>query len=556
MNTDPHHCSACGTVLDASAPGGLCPRCLLAGAMQPTEPAGADREPPSIAEVGAAFPQLEIVALVGQGGMGWVFQARQPKLNRLVALKLLPASLAERDAAFAGRFEREGQLLARLHHPNIVAVHDSGAAGGFFYLLMEFVEGVNLRQAMRSARFTPAQALAIVPHICDALQFAHDEGVLHRDIKPENILLDGKGRVKLADFGIAKLIGDGPDESHAPHESQHANFTQSGTTLGTPSYMAPEQRDTPADVDHRADIYSLGVVFYELLTGELPVGKFALPSEISASDPRVDAIVRQALEKERERRQSSAGEVKTQVETLAGAPGSGEIARPPRLAGGEAPWRAYGAALLRVLPLAASWGFCVVFLVPKLRHLLTQKSLFPSDGFRALESTVLRMFDPDAAVLLLLFCAAIALAEWLLPVWRRHRRLALRVVSAAGNGIALVSLLGLVVMALILAGAKSVAVTAKAPPARTPPGSVASAEERPARAELETAYQEYERLLTALRTATFELEVADFGEASEAERRERRAGIEAKCHALAEQTARLREQILAIGRRAAEPHGR
>ena len=162
--------------------------------MQPTEPSS-DREAPSLAEVSAAFPQLEILALIGQGGMGWVFKARQPKLNRFVALKLLPASLAERDAAFAGRFEREGQLLARLHHPNIVAVHDSGFVAAhqpstlnpqpsFYYLLMEFVEGVNLRQAMRSSRFTPAQALAIVPHICDALQFAHDEGVLHRDINP------------------------------------------------------------------------------------------------------------------------------------------------------------------------------------------------------------------------------------------------------------------------------------------------------------------------------------------------------------------------------------
>ena len=177
--------------------------------IRPSRPFEAARQPPpSIETVQAAFPQLEVLEFIGQGGMGWVFKARQPKLNRFVALKLLPSSLAERDVSFAGRFEREGQLLARLHHPNIVAVHDSGAAGGFFYLLMEFVEGVNLRQAMRSSRFTPTQALAIVPHICDALQFAHDEGVLHRDIKPENILLDAKGRVKLADFGIAKLIGE------------------------------------------------------------------------------------------------------------------------------------------------------------------------------------------------------------------------------------------------------------------------------------------------------------------------------------------------------------
>ena len=327
MNTDPLLCSSCGAVLDASAPGGLCPRCLMAGALLPTDPATGPRlsAPPTVEQVAAAFPQLEVLALIGAGGMGAVFRARQPKLHRLVALKVLPASLAERDPAFAERFEREGQMLARLHHPNIVAVYDSGRAGDFFYLLMEHVDGVNLRQAMRASRFTPAQALAIVPRICDALQFAHDEGVLHRDIKPENILLDAKGRVKLADFGIGKIIGESGTrvppvnaDITAGTAVPQSSLTQTGTALGTPQYMAPEQRDRPEQVDHRADIYSLGVVFYELLTGELPVGKFAPPSELSASDPRVDAIVRQALEKERDRRQHSAGEVRTQVETIAG----------------------------------------------------------------------------------------------------------------------------------------------------------------------------------------------------------------------------------------------
>ena len=294
--------------------------------MVPTEPLAEAAPVPGLATVREAFPQLEILELVGQGGMGWVFKARQPKLDRVVALKLLPASLAERDAAFAGRFEREGQLLARLHHPNIVAVHDSGRAGDFFYLLMEYVDGVNLRQAMRSSRFTAAQALAIVPHICDALQFAHEEGVLHRDIKPENILLDGKGRVKLADFGIAKLLGDGAEGMPGmPGSPLEGNLTQGGAVLGTPSYMAPEQRHTPADVDHRADIYSLGVVFYELLTGELPTGSFPVPSAKSAADPRVDAIVQQALEQERTRRQHSAGKMKTQVAQLNAAYSPQEI---------------------------------------------------------------------------------------------------------------------------------------------------------------------------------------------------------------------------------------
>jgi serine/threonine protein kinase len=139
------------------------------------------KSPPSLKSVRAAFPQLEIVELIGQGGMAAVFKARQPKLNRLVALKILPERLAA-DPAFAERFAREGQMLARLNHPNIVAVYDFGESGGYYYLLMEYVDGVNLRQALRSGGFTPQQTLGIVPKICEALQYAHDEGVLHRDV--------------------------------------------------------------------------------------------------------------------------------------------------------------------------------------------------------------------------------------------------------------------------------------------------------------------------------------------------------------------------------------
>src|SRR5450759_2394419 len=117
-----------------------------------------------------------------------------------------------RDSTFAARFTREAQTLAVLSHPNIVTVHDFGQSGGFFYLLMEFVDGVNLRQAMQAGRFTPQQAMMLVPRICEALQFAHDEGILHRDIKPENILLDTRGRVKIADFGIAKLVGEAKEK--------------------------------------------------------------------------------------------------------------------------------------------------------------------------------------------------------------------------------------------------------------------------------------------------------------------------------------------------------
>jgi hypothetical protein len=269
---------------------------------------------PELDELRTAFPALEIIELLGAGGMGRVFKVRQPHLDRFCALKLLPAGLAN-DPAWIERFTREARALARLNHPGIVQVFDFGEATApdvdgvtkkFPFLLMEYVDGVNLRQALRAGNLTAAEALSIVPAICSALQYAHQQGVLHRDIKPENILLDTEGRVKIADFGVAKLAG-------LP-ETPGGTLTGTGVQLGTAAYMAPEQIERPQDVDHRADIYSLGVVFYELLTGELPLGRFLAPSEKAGTDPRLDTIVFRTLEKERDRRFQSAGEVKTEVE--------------------------------------------------------------------------------------------------------------------------------------------------------------------------------------------------------------------------------------------------
>jgi len=341
MNHESQLCPKCGAPIPEGSPHGLCPKCLMAAAAATNDTGqatGVRPPPPAREEVAAAFPQLEVLELIGQGGMGAVFKARQPKLDRFVALKILARSRSE-SAAFAERFTREGRVLARLSHPGIVAVHDFGQEDGFFYLLMEYVDGVNLRQAMRAGRFTPEEALAVAPKICEALQFAHNEGVLHRDIKPENILLDSKGRVKIADFGIAKLVGElGREDA----------ITESGSRLGTPHYMAPEQIERPGEVDHRADIYSLGVVFYEMLTGELPIGRFAPPSEKSAADPRLDEVVFRALEKEPCRRQQSAEEVKTQVETISGQP----TASPQAVDQSKVPWRKW--ALFQTLGLASA----------------------------------------------------------------------------------------------------------------------------------------------------------------------------------------------------------
>jgi tRNA A-37 threonylcarbamoyl transferase component Bud32 len=307
--SNPHTCPKCAGVIPDEAPGGLCPKCALEGvATVPyTTPGGRKSPPPGIAEIAPHFPELEILELIGAGGMGAVYKARQPQLDRMVALKILSHDLAG-DPAFFERFNREARVLAHLSHPNIVGIHDFGTTGPYCYLTMEYVDGVNLRQAMQAGRFTPTEALAMVQHLCSALKFAHEEGILHRDIKPENILIDSKGRVKIADFGIAKLVGD----SH-----QHDfTLTLQGSVLGSPHYMAPEQIETPGDVDQRADIYSLGVVLYEMLTGGLPIGRFALPSEKAEMDARIDHIVMRTLEKEREARYQSAGEVSTEVETL------------------------------------------------------------------------------------------------------------------------------------------------------------------------------------------------------------------------------------------------
>jgi predicted Ser/Thr protein kinase len=261
---------------------------------------------PPPADLAQHFPQLEILDLLGQGGMGAVYKARQPGLDRLVAVKILPPE-AGIDAAFAERFTREARALARLNHPNIITVYDFGQTKGLYYFIMEYVDGVNLRQLLRSGRIHPEEALKLVPQICDALQYAHDEKFVHRDIKPENILLDKKGRVKIADFGIAKLLG-----------RTNADYTLTGPwqVMGTLHYMAPEQMDNPLKVDHRADIYALGVVFYEMLTGQLPLGRFAPPSQKVQVDVRLDEVVLRALESEPQRRYQQAREVKTDVEAI------------------------------------------------------------------------------------------------------------------------------------------------------------------------------------------------------------------------------------------------
>ena len=348
-------CPMCGSKLPPDAPSGMCPQCLLQQGLEESIPGdsasrsatiiGGGFVPPTPEELNEHFPQLEVIELIGKGGMGAVYKARQPSLDRMVALKVLPPEIGD-DAAFAERFTREARALAKLSHQNIVGVFDFGqTAGGsarvsdpavatdrrspvggetfgrtggsvgdrpqqgLFYFLMEYVDGTNLRDLIHNKSLTAKEALAIVPQICEALEFAHDEGIVHRDIKPENILVDKRGRVKIADFGLAKLL---------QAEQAGVTLTQAGQVMGTWYYMAPEQIERPLEVDHRADIYSLGVVFYEMLTGEVPAGRFELPSKKTGGDARLDDVVLRSLERDPGQRYQRASHIKTEVETIAG----------------------------------------------------------------------------------------------------------------------------------------------------------------------------------------------------------------------------------------------
>jgi hypothetical protein len=281
-------------------------------AVHPTDP----RDPGSPLEEGQTFHGLKIKALVAQGGMGVVYRARAPGSDRDVALKILPPALAAEEE-FRLRFDREARALAGLSHPQIVCLHDYGVEHHLMFLVMEFVEGQSLRQVLRERKVAPSRAVAILMELCKALEFAHKERVIHRDVKPENILIDPSGHVKLTDFGLAIRM-----------DAESARVTQTNFAVGTPHYMAPEQLERPAEVDHRADIYSLGVVLYEMLTQELPIGRFPVPSSRAAIDPAFDALVCRCLEKDPDSRYPSVADLRGALSAVPGAPRS---AGPPPL---------------------------------------------------------------------------------------------------------------------------------------------------------------------------------------------------------------------------------
>ena len=205
---------------------------------------------------GKQFGHYQIVAPLGEGGMAAVYKAYQPAMERYVAIKVLPRHMSSSDE-FVSRFRREARMLAQLQHPHILPVFDYGEADGYPYIVMPFIISGTLAELLHKQRLPLTQVRRIITQIGDALSYAHARGMIHRDIKPSNVLIDERGNCLLTDFGLARMV------------EASTNITTSGTVMGTPSYMSPEQ-GAGSNMDHRSDIYSLGIVLYEMITGRVP----------------------------------------------------------------------------------------------------------------------------------------------------------------------------------------------------------------------------------------------------------------------------------------------
>ena len=250
------------------------------------------------------LPQYEISHLIAAGGMGAVYAGTQRALDRPIAIKILPPDAAK-DGESIGRFRTEARAMARLSHPNIPTVFDFDVSAGYCYLAMEYIDGCNVHQLITRGELTPALTYKLLAQVCEALHFAHEHGIVHGDIKPSNLMVTHDGTVKLADFGLAQLMD--------PGNRQDDTFTP----MGTPEYAAPELWEPGVVMDHRADLYSLGCVFYEMLTGAPPEGQFQLPAASLKLDARVDTIITRCMQRKPDLRYQSAAEIKQAFEALA-----------------------------------------------------------------------------------------------------------------------------------------------------------------------------------------------------------------------------------------------
>src|SRR5262245_22475973 len=314
-----------------------------------SEPEEMTDDDPDESPVGRRIGPYQVVSQLGRGGMGKVFLAEDLRLERKVALKVLPAAFTQNPDRVR-RFEREAKAASALNHPNILTIHEIGEADGAHYIVSEFVEGKTLRDQIQRGPLNPAAAIEVARQVAGALAAAHATGIVHRDIKPENVMLRPDGLVKVLDFGLAKLTEgrrDGETEGHRDRGMERQwldtlsvspslrppvflSLTDPGMVMGTASYMSPEQA-RGLKVDHRADIFSLGVMLYEMLAGRRPF-EGATTSDVMAAiltkepeplgdlrseaGPELAQAVMRCLAKEREERFQTAGEFAAQLQAL------------------------------------------------------------------------------------------------------------------------------------------------------------------------------------------------------------------------------------------------
>ncbi|MFO1436799.1 MAG: protein kinase [Verrucomicrobiaceae bacterium] len=286
-----------------------------------------DWQPPAPEVLQDKLPAYQVLALIGRGGMGAVYRGVQISLNREVAIKILPPQLLAADPHFAERFKQEAQAMARFSHPNIISVFDFGQmADGTLFFVMEFINGTDVAQMIQQqGRLSSAHAMAIAAHVCDALQCAHEHGVVHRDIKPANIIVGYDGRVKVADFGLAKS-----------RQNANTSLTVTGHVMGTPHYVAPEALMLGVSIDHRADIYAVGVMLYQMLTGKLPQGLFEMPSlKVPGLDPRYDHIIASAMREDRDQRYQRIRDMRRALDAILTQPVQRQESLPPSASPGK-----------------------------------------------------------------------------------------------------------------------------------------------------------------------------------------------------------------------------
>lgn len=260
---------------------------------------------PELSEVATLFPNYDVYNLIACGGMGAVYHANQRSLDRDVAIKILPREFSL-DAEFRVSFAAEAKAMARLNHPNLIGVYDFGDVGGLLYIVMEYVPGSSLYAVSNGRVVHQDDALKMVIDVCRGLANAHQYGILHRDIKPSNILMDANANPKIGDFGLASALGKQVQEGDQ--------------IFGTPGYTAPEVIDPPHVFDHRADIFSVGVMLHELLTGITPNGEAPLSPLPATTNPKLRAIIQRATHPKPDQRHASAEELAADLEKIAAIP--------------------------------------------------------------------------------------------------------------------------------------------------------------------------------------------------------------------------------------------